>query len=56
MLDEAAARPPPRKHDCIAVIILDGNSQVCFDKTMLAKAKAKTTMHAVMHAVRPIIS
>jgi len=36
-----------------AVIVLDSSSQVRFDKPMLTKAKVKTTVHAIMHALWP---
>jgi hypothetical protein len=37
----------------VPMIIVDGNSQICFHKSMLKTATAKTTVHVVMHALRP---
>jgi hypothetical protein len=37
----------------VSTLILDGNSQIRFHKSMLKKATAKTTVHAVVHALRP---
>jgi hypothetical protein len=37
----------------VAAIIVDGNSQFCFHKSMLTKATAKKTVHAVVLALWP---
>jgi len=37
----------------IARIILDRNSQVRFHKPMVTKGTAKTTVHDIVHALRP---
>jgi hypothetical protein len=34
----------------VSVIILDRNSQICFHKTMLTKAKAKTIVHSIVQS------
>jgi hypothetical protein len=36
----------------VAAKTLDGNWQSGFDKTVLTKAKAKTTVHGVEHELR----
>jgi hypothetical protein len=58
--------PPPAKMGLAAVgsggwippasgllMMLERNSKICFHKTMLTKAKAKTIVHGVVHALRP---
>ena len=37
----------------VARIIFDRNSQARFHKPMLAKAVAKTTVHRIVHGLRP---
>jgi hypothetical protein len=34
----------------VSVIILDRNSQICFHKAILTKAKGKTIVHGVMQS------
>jgi hypothetical protein len=37
----------------VTLKILDRNLQISFDKTMSTKAKAKSTVHDGVHALRP---